>query len=1061
VPGYEILEQLGHGGMGVVYKARQRQLNRLVALKMIRAGSQAPPQLLSRFRIEAEAVARLRHPNIVQIFDIGDVDGLPYFSLELLEGGSLAARLAGTPQPPRQAAEMVITLARAVHTAHRAGIVHRDLKPLNVLFDTDGAPKITDFGLAKRLEQQEGQTETGQVLGSPSYMAPEQASGRSHEVGPLADLYSLGAIFYEMLTGRPPFKGTTPSDTVYQVLHQEPVPPSRLQPKLPRDIETICLKCLAKEPHKRYADADALAADLGRYLAGEPIRARRTPFWERGLKWSRRHPMAATLLAVAVVLATGLTGAAARYNAYVRDQSRRRDEHIAKIWLESSDELMHGREQLARGDLAEARESLILLLTKIQAESPDVQAEPRLFSVRQRSASVLDEVNRNLSEQATQRADRLRYADFARKHDDALFFDMQYSDLDAESKIRETRTAARAALDVFGARDRQGDWRLKPLPSSLSKQEHDDVTSGCFELLMILAEAEAQVVQGEEPRNQAEQALRILDEALTLRAPTRAYRMRRAACLARLGDTAAAARERGEAEQLPPQSAFDHFLTGQERYKRGDWSEAIVQFDAALQIQPELFWAQCLLAICSMNSHPARPDVAKAALTACVQLRPQYAWIYLLRGSAYGQMGALARADATRLPARAAELRDEAEAHFDAAEGDFARALDHGLNADLRYTLFMNRGVMRFQRHTLAEATADLEQAIKLDDHRYNAFEVLANVYREQGRRADAIAQLDTAIRLGPEVARLYRERAQARLNESGDSPTTGDAEAALGDLDASIQREEPGSRSVAEDQVLRARLLFAANRYADALAVSEAALAIAPELAQAQLLRVSALLELKRFDDVIRLTDAQLGLAPPSASVYQLRALAREGRNEFAGAIDDYTHALALQPSWAQLHVYRGWAYLFSNATDLALRDFDEAVRLQPEKPDGYSGRGAARVRLRLCPEAVSDVEKAVRLGVSTPGLSRLLYNAARVYAQAATIEAFDRRRDGRSALQLSTAYEARALALLRQTLARLPAGERADFFREVIAPDQAFAALRRNQQFERLTSVPSPMPQ
>ena len=285
VDGYDIFSELGHGGMGVVYKARQRRLSRMVALKMIRAGSLAKSEDRARFRVEAEAVAELRHPNIIQIYDIGEVGSLPFVALELLEGGSLDDRLAGTPQPGRASATMIATLARAIHAAHQAGIIHRDLKPSNILFATEGTPKITDFGLAKRLED-DGFTKSGQVLGSPSYIPPEQAEGGAKKVGPAADVYALGAILYEMLTGRPPFKGTTPVETVMQVINEDPVPPCRLQSQVPRDLETICLKCLAKEPNKRYAKADALADDLDRYLADEPILARRTPVWERGLKWA-------------------------------------------------------------------------------------------------------------------------------------------------------------------------------------------------------------------------------------------------------------------------------------------------------------------------------------------------------------------------------------------------------------------------------------------------------------------------------------------------------------------------------------------------------------------------------------------------------------------------------------------------------------------------------------------------------------------------------------------------------------------------------------------------------
>lgn len=301
--GYEILCELGRGGMGVVYKARQAKLNRLVALKMILAGGHAGEADLARFRIEAEAVARLRHPNIVQIHEVGEHDGRPFFSLEFVEGGSLAGRLDDTPLPPRQAAELVETLGRAMQAAHEAGILHRDLKPANVLLTADGVPKVTDFGLAKKLEESAGPTASGAVMGTPSYMAPEQASGSSKGVGPAADVYALGAILYEMLTGRPPFKGATAMDTILQVVSNEPVAPRHLQPNVPRDLETICLKCLQKEPAKRYATAGKLADDLRRFQAGQPIQACPTPWWERTSKWARRHPARAGLIAV-VFLAT-------------------------------------------------------------------------------------------------------------------------------------------------------------------------------------------------------------------------------------------------------------------------------------------------------------------------------------------------------------------------------------------------------------------------------------------------------------------------------------------------------------------------------------------------------------------------------------------------------------------------------------------------------------------------------------------------------------------------------------------------------------------------------------
>ena len=402
VPGYEVEAVLGRGGMGIVFRARQLRLGRLVALKMALAGSYAGLHERERFRREAEAVAALRHPNVVQIYDAGEWAGRSYFTMEFIEGGSLAQRLAGVPQPGRQAAALLATLAGAMHAAHQRGIVHRDLKPANIMFMLDGTPKVTDFGLAQRLEGIEGLTLTGVPIGTPSYMAPEQAQGQSRAVGPAADVYALGAILYELLTGRPPFRAETPAETVLQVIDQEPVPPARLNAKVPRDLETICLKCLQKEPHKRYAGAAELADDLVRFGNGQPIAARRSSPAARLWRWGRRNPTAAALI-VTLLASVGLVIGGGFWLQREQDERRaeairqeERETHVVATALEQASELAR------QSRWPDARAVLDGGLSALSSSAPPNLRE-RLMQARSdaNTAAYLEEIRLRLSTDPT------------------------------------------------------------------------------------------------------------------------------------------------------------------------------------------------------------------------------------------------------------------------------------------------------------------------------------------------------------------------------------------------------------------------------------------------------------------------------------------------------------------------------------------------------------------------------------------------------------------------------------------------------------------------------------
>jgi tetratricopeptide (TPR) repeat protein len=1100
-------------------------LRRVVAVKMLSAGMADFAEAVARLRVEGEAVARLSHPNIVQVYEVGEYESRPFLVMEFADGGSLADHLDGTPQQPREVAALVETLARAMHAAHQRGIVHRDLKPANILLarnskseirnskqiqnskeensKQEGAdpkvsnlhdsnlefvsnlrfeisnftPKVSDFGLAKLLIGGSRLTQTGNILGTPSYMAPEQASGRTGEIGPAADTYALGAILYELLTGRSPFKGTSPLETLQQVMNDEPLPPARLQPKVPRDLETICLECLRKEPRQRYASAWDLAEDLRRFLASEPILARPTPPWERAAKWAVRRPMTATALGVSVVaaLVVALMGVrwyqtklrAAQAEARAAQQELEQYQHVEAVRVRAGQEAGAGEDALARKDWSGAR----LHLAKARAALVD---EPAL-------AELLPAVEHLLAEADGGLADQRKYQEFKELRDSARFYGSHVTGLDLAANRAAIRRDAPAALALFGITPGAGG------APAVNEAHFDlaakaDIVTGCYELLLLLADAVAHPLPPEAPRTQAEKALALLDRAAALRPPTRGYHLLRARYRAQRGGSPDP--RLPSAPNPEPDDAVDHFLMGNERYQQRDLRGALAQFHEALRSDPGHFWSRFMLAVCYLKSQ--HPSEAEAHLSACLNRKPDFIWIYLLQGYVHTELGALALARG--LEDRAAQ----SGAHFRAAADLFDQARKHERNADADYVLLVSRGVLRLRQAEAAGAAGilratplfpspltaaaaasevvrkqyldaavnDFEQAIRLKEKQYQAYVNLALAREEEGRFDEALARLDEALALEPGQAAIYRAR--ARLGRKRHDPA-----AALEDLRQAIAHEAPdagGLALAAEDHRERALLLAGLGRYPDVVRECDEAVQLRPDFAAAYRLRAEALCEMGRFAEGVASYDRYLEQAAlslneflrrkePVAQAYRARGQAKRSLGNAAAALEDYGTALRLEPSSAA-HAFRGWLYLELNSPQLARADFEQAIRLDPGNADARAGRGRTLVAAGEVETAVAEARRAVQLArpyeaadaTAAPEKARLAYLAAEIYALAA-----GKVKSGPA----RSAYQAQAVRLLRTALELTPVAKRAKFWREYIEADRAFDPVRGSPEFPRLAEA------
>jgi tetratricopeptide (TPR) repeat protein/tRNA A-37 threonylcarbamoyl transferase component Bud32 len=1068
VPGYELLAELGRGAMGVVYRARDVRLNRLVALKMVLSGSRTGDEDRVRFLDEARAVARLQHPNVVQVFEVGEAGGTPFCALEFVSGGTLAGALRGEPQVPPSAAARARVLARAMAAVHAASLVHRDLKPANVLLGPDGTLKITDFGLAKRLDDPSGRTQAGQVMGTPSYMAPEQAVGDTARIGPGSDVWALGAILYEMLTGRPPFRGTGVWDTIALVLTADPVPVRRLQPGCPRDLETVCLKCLEKDQHKRYASAAELADDLERFLDGRPVLARRAGPIERTVKWARRSPLRAAL-AVAAVACAGLLATALVFRA----ESARRDADLTKRELDEVhrradvrdrfDKLLAGAQQEAAtardtGAWDRVAQTLRSALQLAEGDPEALAGSPLKTS----AADLLAQAEAALAAARLRDEALARVAALGDYRADAVFHLTLATGLGLEESRDRVQRAAAAGLALFGITI-DGDGPPAVAPGVLTPDEVRLVAHRCYELLLLAAAALVQKVPDETDearQGRVREALARLNRAerLLSEVRTRACHACRAECLTVLhrDDEAKVAAEAAKA--TAPVLAADYFLLGLECHCCDDFGRAVPALTAALRADPEHFGARYLLAACQLRQ--GQPQAARDGLTICLRQRPGLAWPLILRASA--EM----------------ELARRGTGDFRAARRDLDAVLADPQDQTARYAALTNRGVLAMHRGEWDAAVADLSEAIRTNPDAVPAYINLALTHKQRAEHPpwpvgllalapapaelttlvavravyraraldEAVAVLDAGLGKLPKEARLYHERGQVHLLRGEPARTREDLVRAIA-LAPNVGRLS----TFADDLLLLGQVLHDAREYA--AAVHAYAVVLDPILtarlgaeqrALAARRMAYSLIALGRWSEALSALDVYLALNPvpdgralPAERARQLadalrdRGLLQAAQKDLRGAADSYTRALAVVRD-PEVLALRGWAYLGTGAAALAEQDFEEVLRVRPKDPDALLGRADARIRLGRAPEAAADADSALPKipDVTDPKARvRLRCQAARVFAQL-TVRDSD-----------PVGAMARTAGQLRAALADVPPAERPGFWKDVVLADPTLA--------------------
>jgi tetratricopeptide (TPR) repeat protein/tRNA A-37 threonylcarbamoyl transferase component Bud32 len=1018
---YELLEEIGRGGMGVVYKARQIKLNRLVALKMIVGAGFVSKDAVRRFRFEAEAAANIQHPNIVRVHEVGEHDGLPYFSMELIEGKSLKERVnkaARTRAARREAAALVARIARAIHAAHQRGVIHRDLKPANILIDTDGEPHVTDFGLARRIEGDSGLSHSGAIMGSPSYMAPEQAAGKIHEITTAVDIYGLGAILYELLTGEPPFKGSTELETARLVQEQEPRRLRSFDARIERDLETICLKCLEKDPRRRFGTAEALADHLDLWLQGKPVPVRRTSVFERAVKWARRKPAIAALSAA--LLAAVVLGGMGWF--WVQRDRTAQQVETARAVNQALDESL-----FALGRAKEAPDDLIQSAKAISEALSAARHAERLLKEREAEPNLRERVQSAIRHAEAMARDRWMLDRLETLYSQFFFPDDRFNPKEAIPNYAQAFREYGIDLEALNATEAAARIQNSPIRAKLlsavdwwATLAEPPLATHLFQIVTL--------VDTDPYRTIVRLALHSRSEYdKTLRGAAYAP----------------------EAAALPPDLALGlaFSLMGTDRRK----AESILQ--TLWQNHPEDYWVNFHFGILWATSNPQRPDESIRYFTAAGALRPNNPLPYLIlaellekKGDRNGAIASYRRvvhslpnnvqahlrlgmlleragddegarveyraaldlapdpktfqSEPKTASGRAAEViemladfarsiglaADAADAHFEigrakrgvgegkAAEAEFREAIRLRPDFADAHTLL---GSTLADMRNLGEAERETREAVRLEPASPISHFGHGMVLLVRNKLDEAISEIRIAIRLAPPGA----PKRDAQMGLAQALTLKGDHKA-VATVYRDILQSEPGSLKAL---IGLGNALARQRKYDEAISPLRAAITIAPESAEAHATLAAALADQGKLPDAIAEVRKTVGSRPKGDAYRSMLAEMLFMANDHDGAEAEARAALAINHDDAAAHSVLGRVFVLKNQADAAMVEFRETVHLAPTN-------ATARVSLSFLLRLQGKLDEAVKEARAAVECAPKLFEAHEILADTLLVKGDNR---------------------------------------------------------------------